>query len=66
MFNDQKKRKLAHQVVNIIEIIKLDSHGKSLIDIGYFYLGAKNSALKFQKYIFKKKWTIGESNFKSI
>lgn len=55
MFNDQKKRKLAHQVVNIIEIIKLDSHGKSLIDIGYFYLGAKNSALKFQKIHIQEK-----------
>ena len=38
----------------------MDSHGKSLIDIGYFYLGAKNSALKFQKYIFKKNGLSGK------
>ncbi|KDP61293.1 hypothetical protein SEVCU013_0002 [Staphylococcus epidermidis VCU013] len=33
----------------------MDSHGKSLIDIGYFYLGAKNSALKFQKIHIQEK-----------
>lgn len=55
MFNDQKKRKLAHQVINIIEIINLDNQHKSPIGMGYFYLGAKDSALKFQKVHIQEK-----------
>ncbi|MEJ7310826.1 hypothetical protein WL385_06190 [Staphylococcus epidermidis] len=49
MFNDQKKRKLAHQVINRIEIISLDNPDKTPIGMGYFYLNAKDSDLKFRK-----------------
>lgn len=55
MFNNQKNRKLAHQIINLVELASIDIGDNELVSVGFYYLGTYDGNLKFRKIHIQEK-----------